>query len=384
VLSLDENDAVKEAAEKAVLRIENDSLAVLARGLQDSSASVRSQCAQELADMGANAKPALPNLVDAMADNNSAVRVAVLYAFVSIGPDAIVVLGEALRDKNPQVRSIAVDALGRMGPDSRFVLNELIAVAFDTDVKAREEALTALARIGDSSVPQLVQALERERVDSRQQILVDALERIGRDSGPAVQVALQSAKPEVAKAMSPMLKKIAAQPVEPVAVATHTGEAALIQSTFADWFLAADTNKDGFLDKEELARAMRGPAAKPYDYRLPNQSPKQFGPVDFAMYPDYAFLYRVGRNDGRISRHQFERWAYSYAEVMRVDLESTARIRKAWAHAKERGLSEAQRRQREAAIAQMWAKYHHESRAHLFGFHRELVHKWAVARRGRA
>jgi hypothetical protein len=42
-------------------------------------------------------------------------------------------------------------------------------------------------------------------------------------------------------------------------------------ATFRAWFAAADTNKDGILDKEELAHAFRGPYAKPYDYVPPRK-----------------------------------------------------------------------------------------------------------------
>src|SRR5262249_361346 len=101
VLSLDESDAIKEAAQKAVQWIEEEILPGLTPGLQHTSVNVRSQCAQRLADMGPNAKAALPNLVEAMADDNSAVRVLVVDALQAIGPEAVPVLGEALRDNKP-------------------------------------------------------------------------------------------------------------------------------------------------------------------------------------------------------------------------------------------------------------------------------------------
>jgi HEAT repeat protein len=383
VLSLDESDAIKkEAAQKAVQRIEEEILPGLTQGLQHTSVNVRSQSAKRLADMGPNAKAALPNLVEAMADSNPAVRVLVVDALQAIGPEAVPVLGEALRDKNLDVRVIAINTLGRMGPDARLVMPELIQVSFETDVRIREEILAAFARMNEYAIPDLILHLERENTVTRQKSLVEVLERISHNSGPAVSTALKSAKPEVVKATEHVLTKIASQPIKYAPHVPHKGKAALIQTSLIDWFAKWDTNKDGFLDKVELAHAMRGPKALPYDYRLPGQPLKKFGPGDFAKYPDYAFLHRVDRNnDGKVSRAEYDRWAYDYADIMRFDLEERARIHKAWEHATERGLSESQRREREKKVAQDWAKYHQTSRAHLHEFHRELVRKSEIDRK---
>src|SRR4051794_24343409 len=42
-----------------------------------------------------------------------------------------------------------------------------------------------------------------------------------------------------------------------------------IMARYRLWFAATDANKDGKLDKEELAKAFRGPNAKPFDYVPP-------------------------------------------------------------------------------------------------------------------
>src|SRR5262245_5755757 len=48
----------------------------------------------------------------------------------------------------------------------------------------------------------------------------------------------------------------------------------IYMAPFRAWFAGADTNKDGVLDKEELAHAFRGPFAKPYDYVPPPKEKK--------------------------------------------------------------------------------------------------------------
>lgn len=357
VLALDDNPQVQDAAQKSVLRIEEYLMASLTKGLQDKSAAVRGKSARELANMGEGAKVALPSLVEALADNNSAVRLAVLDVFVAIGPDAILVLGEALRDKNPQVRLTAINALGRMGPDARFVLPELINVTAGTDAKAKEETLQALARIGDYAIPYLIRALEREKNPARQKPLVEALERLGPSAAPALMTALKAAKPEVAKAAAQVIAKVESQPAPPPRK-DHSGMTGLMQSQLRGWFNAADTNKDGFLDKDELAHAIRGAKAKAYDYTPDGKPAKQFGPRDFAKFPDYAFLCRLDRdNDGKISRAEYELWAYDYSEYMKKDKDDRDRITQAQNRLAERGISEGMRLQREAAVAQLWAAY---------------------------
>jgi HEAT repeat protein len=376
VLSLDENEPVREAAQKAVQHIEEELLESLTKELKDPSAAVRGKAARQLGEMGANSRGALPSLVEALADNNSAVRVAVVDSFLAIGPDAIVVLGEALRDQNPRVRQAAINALGRMGPDARFVLPELIAASAGKDAAAKKEALEALTRIGEYAIPYLIQALEREKDPGRQKLLVQALERLDPSAAPALQAALKAARPEVGKAAAGVLAKVEAQPPPPKRK-DHAGMTGVIQGQLRGWFTAADTNKDDFLDKDELARAIRGSQAKAYDFTPPGKAPRQFGPRDFNQFPDYAFLCRLDRdNDGKVSRDEFELWAYDYAVFLKKDMDDRDRIAHAQARLMERAQSESMRLQREAAVAQLWSDYHSAQRAQNAMYHNIYQAQW--------
>ena len=361
ILSLDDNAEVQEAAKKAVQRIEEDLLGTLLKGLQDKSAAVRSKSAAELAEMGPGAKAALPNLVEALADKNPAVRLAVLEVFLAIGPDAVMVLGESLRDKNVEVRLTAIDALSKMGSDARFVMPELIIAITSGDARTKEAALKAFARIGDFAIPYLIEALEREKNAAKQKPLVEALERMGPTAGPALAMALKKATPEVKKVAAEVVVKVAEQP-KPAPIRTHNGPAGAIQAELRGWFNATDLNKDGFLDKEELAKAIRGPKSKAYDFTLDGKPARAFGPKDFAKYPDFAFLCRLDRdNDSKISREEYEYWAFDQAEVMQKDKDEKAKIAQAQARLAERNLSDAMRLQTEANIRNMWAAYRNQN-----------------------
>jgi hypothetical protein len=133
----------------------------------------------------------------------------------------------------------------------------------------------------------------------------------------------------------------------------------MIQSQLRGWFNANDTNKDDYLDKDELAVALRGKGAKAYDFTPPGQQPRTFTARDFPKYPDYSLLCRLDRdNDGKISRDEFELWAYDYADFLKKDLDERVRLAQARDRLMEQNLSEAMRVQRAAAVAGMWNNYH--------------------------
>jgi Ca2+-binding EF-hand superfamily protein len=108
---------------------------------------------------------------------------------------------------------------------------------------------------------------------------------------------------------------------------------ALIMGQLRALFAAWDLDKDGYLDKEELAKAFRGPKAKPFDYKAPSKdakdkdtdkdtskdakdkdTSKDAKKPDYSAYPDYQFLVQLDTDgDEKISRDEFESWARDYA-----------------------------------------------------------------------
>ncbi|MBX9581621.1 MAG: EF-hand domain-containing protein [Gemmataceae bacterium] len=74
-------------------------------------------------------------------------------------------------------------------------------------------------------------------------------------------------------------------------------------------FARADTNKDGFLDKDELAREFRGPNAKAVVTHSEGSDAAKPKVHADAAHPDHTFLEVYDADhDGRISKAEFERY----------------------------------------------------------------------------
>ncbi len=136
---------------------------VARRLLSEREPRVRSFAATLLSHFGAAAVVALPELIALMADKDVEVRKVAVKVFPRFGPSsksAIPGLLKALNSDDEQwVRVGAASALGEIGEASPEVVRGLIAAFKDKKERVAEYAATALAALGEPTVPALQSAL---------------------------------------------------------------------------------------------------------------------------------------------------------------------------------------------------------------------------------
>ncbi len=126
----------------------------LCEGLKETApvrVHLRSLSAQALGNMGPGAKPALPVLTEAMADDRSFARRDAALALWQIDRQAsraVPVLRDCLRDRRSAYqRQQAAAALAEIGPEAKDAVPELIDAFHDRDRALRKQAGDALKKI---------------------------------------------------------------------------------------------------------------------------------------------------------------------------------------------------------------------------------------------
>jgi HEAT repeat protein len=100
--------------------------------------------------MGAQARPAVPVLIETLQNQNAFVRHNVALALGKLGPeakDAVPALIQTLGDKEWKVRRQAALALGEMGPDANAAIGDLQRLNQQDVPLVRRAAEAALAKV---------------------------------------------------------------------------------------------------------------------------------------------------------------------------------------------------------------------------------------------
>jgi HEAT repeat protein len=132
----------------------------LQKMLHSRSPNDRAQAAEELGQLGEEARSYVQDLIGALKDPERDVRAKAAVALgFSEAPEAVTPLIQALGDKESVVRSSAVGALSYL--KDRRAVQPLIRLLDDQNNEIRDRALRALGRIGDPAAAKpLIRALE--------------------------------------------------------------------------------------------------------------------------------------------------------------------------------------------------------------------------------
>jgi HEAT repeat protein len=147
----DKDDQVRAAAAEALWSLgpdARDAVAALILLLKDKSASVRLNAAGALGDVGADVPEALSALRETLKDRDADVRVQAATSLGRSRSEAVVVdLIAALKDNTSRVRVAAAYALAEIGPGAKAALPTLQAASKASDGDFRTAIAYAIAQI---------------------------------------------------------------------------------------------------------------------------------------------------------------------------------------------------------------------------------------------
>jgi len=225
------NKSAARSAAKALGMLGPEGILPLIEMIRDADPRRQWEAIEAVADIGAPARDAAPELVAVLKDEGrpvymrmSAARAlgrmvpppdgavhALAAALKSddvslcmIAAEALGELGPAAKDAVPALISVsndsaaAIEALGRIGPGAKDAIPALAEIVEGRNDEHSALATAALGRIGADAVPALISALWTERGSERRIRAEDALE-MGREAVPALVAAMKASAPPFPK-----------------------------------------------------------------------------------------------------------------------------------------------------------------------------------------
>ena len=181
---------------------------------------------------------------------------AVIALFGAKAKPALPDLAEALRDKVVDVKLAAVLALGDLGPLAKDKAGDLLDLSKDKEFYLMEPfAGAALANLGEGAVPTLIKALP-SKVPERSRLAIYALGAMGPKAAPAANElakALQYDDPAMRTLAARALGKIGSEAKETVPqlekILHDKAPAVRIEAALATWFITGTPKHVGVLVK---------------------------------------------------------------------------------------------------------------------------------------
>ncbi|MEQ8787232.1 MAG: HEAT repeat domain-containing protein [Pirellulaceae bacterium] len=160
----------------------------------------RESIAEALIELGADAKQAVPRLIEIIKDPHDDARYTAIWVLEAIGPSAkpaVPALIEILKTDNEVERLAAIRALERIGSEASDATPFVIqCLNEDTDGRVRRAAVDFLKAVGPAAIPALTDALASDS-DFARTIAGGVLSGIGRPVVPALVKALNHKNKDV-------------------------------------------------------------------------------------------------------------------------------------------------------------------------------------------
>jgi len=195
-----------------------DAIPALIESLEDKDPNLRNWAAAALGSMAPESKSAIPALIKSLAKEDLGSTQgrgsSTIEALSRFGPAAVPALNEALKNPNVKIRASAAGSLTLIGTAAKGAISGLILALRDKHPLVRQNAGSALVRVGAEAVPALVEALKDNDPVTRA-AAAEILGQMGPPTAssavPALTKAMGDENEHVRKAASQAYKKFSTQ-----------------------------------------------------------------------------------------------------------------------------------------------------------------------------
>lgn len=177
--------------------IGEDAVPALMRALKDRNQFIQLAAAETLAKIGKNARAATPSLINALRDGRKDLKKAAALALGRIGQSAVPSLLGLLKTNNEDkvIRVAIFKAFEIMGPQAKEAVPVLIEALRDRERAVTFAASTALSKIGELAISQLIDSAKNEDQEIRL-AAVTGLGALGAKSKPSIEALARALKDE--------------------------------------------------------------------------------------------------------------------------------------------------------------------------------------------